>query len=97
MVVHVDDFAIASTHKELTHEVLEILRKRYTITTADSLESYLGIHFEYFPDGNVRFTQPARIQGLIRECNLEGVKSANVPMSSLFNDTDHWCLQITRR
>jgi hypothetical protein len=88
MVVHVDDFAIASTHKELTHEVLEILRKRYTITTADSLESYLGIHIEYFPDGNVRFTQPARIQGLMRECNLEGVKSANVPMSSLFNDTD---------
>jgi hypothetical protein len=72
MVVHVDDFAIASSHKESMDEVLEILRKRYTITTADSLESYLGIHIEYFSDGNVRFTQPARIQELVKECNLAG-------------------------
>jgi hypothetical protein len=85
MVVHVDDFAIASSHKESMDEVFEILRKRYTITTADSLESYLCIHIEYFSDGNVRFTQRARIQELVKECNLAGVKPASVPMSSLFN------------
>ena len=86
MVVHVDDFAIASTDQQLTDQVLELLRKRYTITTSSSLESYLGIHIEYLSGGNVRFSQPARIQELMKEYELVGVPSARVPMSSNFDD-----------
>jgi hypothetical protein len=88
MVVHVDDFAIASSHQELTDEVLAILKSRYTITISDSLESYIGIHIEYLPNGNVRFSQPARIEELLKEYELENVKAPSVPMRSSFNDKE---------
>jgi hypothetical protein len=48
-------------------ELLTILRTRYTMTTSDSLEYDLGIHGEYLSNGNVRFTQPAKIEELMRE------------------------------
>jgi len=88
MVVHVDDFAIAASHPELTEEVLRILQLRYTITISDTLESYIGIHIEYLPEGNVRFSQPARIEELLKEYNLEKVPPPRVPMVSSFNDKE---------
>jgi hypothetical protein len=86
LVVHVDDFAIASSDPEYTTELLDILRLRYEITVDSSLESFLGLHIEYLQDGSVRFTQPRRIQELLVEYNLLDVTPPTVPMSTLFDD-----------
>jgi hypothetical protein len=85
-VVHVDDFAIASSHQEMTDELLRVMQLQYTITPFDTLESFLGIHIVYRPDGSVVFTQPRRIQELVDKYNLSTAPSVQVPMSSLFSD-----------
>lgn len=86
LVVHVDDFAIASSDPTLTSALLDILRLRYEITVEDSLESFLGLHIAYLSDGSVLFTQPRRIHELLVEYNLLDVPPPTVPMSTLFDD-----------
>lgn len=88
MVVHVDDFAIASSSPILTTELLNVLRERYTFTVSDSLESYLGIHITYHDNGSVLFTQPKRVDELIAEYHLNAAPFPTIPMASTFNDSE---------
>lgn len=88
MIVHVDDFAIASSQPSYTEELLTILRQKYTLTVAESLESFLGLHIDYLPDGSVTFTQPKRIEELISEYHCANVPYPTVPMASTFNDAE---------
>jgi hypothetical protein len=86
MVVHVDDFAIATSTPELADEVFGILRKRYEITTKSAMDSFLGIYFDYLPDGRIRISQPVKIDELIQEHGLPKGVYPSVPMDSKFND-----------
>lgn len=88
--VHVDDFACASSSPYMTNRLLQVLRTRYTITTDDSLESYLGINIHYNPDGSMTLTQPRRVNELIELYSPEyaHMLPPSVPMSSTFNDAD---------
>jgi hypothetical protein len=86
--VHVDDFACASSSTYMTNRLLQVLRTRYTITTDNSLESYLGINIHYNPDGSMTLTQPRRIHELIEAYGpeFEHMPPPSIPMSSTFND-----------
>jgi hypothetical protein len=86
MVVHVDDFAIATSTPELADEVFGILRKRYEITTKPAMDSFLGISFDYLPDGRIRISQPVKIDELTQEHGLPKGAYPSVPMDSKFND-----------
>mmetsp|Transcript_511 Transcript_511/g.908 ORF Transcript_511/g.908 Transcript_511/m.908 type:complete len:117 (-) Transcript_511:219-569(-) len=88
MVVHVDDFAVASTDQELIDDLLRTLRVRYALKVSESLETFLGIHIEHLPDGTMCLTQPKQIDELVKEYGLQKLKYANVPMSSKFSDED---------
>ena len=86
MVVHVDDFAVASTHQAMTDDLFATLRLRYTITSSETLETFLGIHIVYASDGTVIFTQPRRIEELVAKYDLANTRCPQVPMCSSFND-----------
>ena len=86
VVVHVDDFVLASTNKALQAELLSILRSRYTITTQSSVEDFIGLHIEHNIDESMLLSQPHQIEMIARDYKLTNVPCPQVPMSSLFND-----------
>ena len=86
IVVHVDDFVIASSDKKLTRDLLVLMRSRYQITVQASVEDYIGLNIEHMDDGSILLTQPHQIEMIARDYNLTTVKPPVVPMSSLFND-----------
>ena len=86
VVVHVDDFIIASSTKKLTRELLVILKSRYEIKQTSSLEDFLGINIAYLDNGSILLSQPHKIAQIAKDYNLLGVAPPRVPMSSSFND-----------
>jgi hypothetical protein len=87
LVVHVDDFAIAASTEEIKTEFLSLIRKRYKVKECQSsVQSFLDIHIDYFNDGSVLFSQPARIADIVRTYNLSNTKPPIVPMCSTFNN-----------
>jgi hypothetical protein len=86
IIVHVDDFIIASSNKKLTRELLVIMKSRYQITIQDSVEDFIGLHIAHLDDGSILLSQPHQIKMLAGDYNLLSVASPQVPMSSLFND-----------
>ena len=88
LVIHVDDFAIASSDQAMTDDLIATLKKRYVNTVSTSLDSFLGNNMTYLDDGSVLFIQPRYINELMVEYSLKNVSPPRVPMSSLFND-DH--------
>ncbi len=85
-VVHVDDFAIAGDSTETVDEFVSMLQTKYTLQRNVNVESFLGINIRRKRDGSFIFSQPTRIDNLMKEYNLEGISSPTVPMSSLFKD-----------
>lgn len=86
--VHVDDFACASSSPYMTNHLLAVLRTRYTITTEESLEAYLGINIQYRSDGSMILTQPRRIDELVAHYGPEftHMRAPSIPMSTTFDD-----------
>jgi hypothetical protein len=55
LVLHVADFAVASSANALIDQLLVTLKKRYNLVVETNLESYLGIHIQYNKDGSCLF------------------------------------------
>jgi hypothetical protein len=85
-VVHVDDFAIAGDSMDTVDDFVSMLQRKYTLQRNVNVESFLGINITKTNDGSVIFSQPGRIDNLMKEYNLEGIAPPSVPMSSLFKD-----------
>jgi hypothetical protein len=85
-VVHVDDFAIAASTIAMKNKLLAIIAKRYKFKECSTVESFLGVHVEYFSDGSVLFSQPGRIDDILRTYELLEVTPPSVPMIATFND-----------
>jgi hypothetical protein len=81
VVVYVDDIMLAATDQELIDELRQQLQKEYTLTEAPSLESFIGIHMKYNPNGSMSF-----IVQLLEEHGMLDSIVAKTPMSYLFND-----------
>ena len=80
--IHVDDTFVAATSEELLQELEDVIRKQYTITVKRDVESYLGVKFEHFSNGDVKLTQPKLLNALLEEYEDELEKHrARVPMS----------------
>ena len=86
--IHVDDFAVAATHQELIDDLCTSLKKKYTITESDNLESFLGIHIKR--DGpHLYLSQPGHIQKMAIEANIQdSAREVTTPMSSDFCDRE---------
>ncbi len=86
--IHVDDFAIASSHQHLIKELCDKLKTKYIISESDNLESFLGIHIVK-ENNKIYLSQPGHIDKIIKEARLtENMKDINTPMKVDFNDKD---------
>ena len=65
--VHVDDTFTAATSTELLHEFERVVKSQFKITVKSDVDLYLGIHFDYLPNGDVKITQPKLLQSLLEE------------------------------
>ena len=43
------------------------MKSQFKITVKSDVDLYLGIHFDYLPNGDVKITQPKLLQGLLEE------------------------------
>lgn len=69
--IHVDDTFVASTHDYLIDELEACIKDKFTVTVTNDVETYLGIHFERLPNGDVKLTQPRLLQSLLDEYEVE--------------------------
>ena len=59
-----------------------VVKSQFKITVKSDVDLYLGIHFDYLPNGDVNITQPKRLQGLLEEYKDELVNNrARFPIS----------------
>ena len=65
--VHVDDTFTAATSIWLLDEFETTVKSQFKITVKSDIDLYLGIHFDYLPNGDVKITQPKLLQGLLEE------------------------------
>jgi hypothetical protein len=86
--IHVDDFAIASTHPQYADELISLLRKRYIVTQSDTLETFLGIHIES-ANSSLYLSQPGLINKIISESNLGDASPKSTPMVSNYDEQLH--------
>ena len=86
--VHVDDFAIAATSQELIDSFMVMMKTKYKIKVINELKGFLGMRIDYLTDGSIVLTQPAKIQEMLDEYNLQFFAGSlpTVPMSSTFSD-----------
>ena len=54
--VHVDDTSVAATTTDLLDEFETVVKSQFKITVKSDVELYLGIHFDYLPNGDVMIT-----------------------------------------
>ena len=86
--IHVDDFAIVSSHPALIQELCDHLKTRYTITESDNLESFLGIHIVQH-DSRLYLSQPGHIAKCAHEAGVTPTtKPSYIPMPPTFNDSE---------
>jgi hypothetical protein len=87
--IHVDDFAIASSHQDLIDELIQCLHKKpYQLTESDNLESFLGIHIVREGDC-LHLSQPGHITKMIEAAKIDHItKPTHIPMHQSFNDAD---------
>jgi hypothetical protein len=83
--IHVDDFAIASSHQHLIEQLkMDLKDNKYIITESDSLETFLGVHIHSQRSG-IYLSQPGHLDKIF-ECAKLSDKGADTPMSAEFND-----------
>ena len=82
--IHVDDTFVAATSKKLLDELETVIKRQYKVTVKTQVDSYLGVHFQYLPNGDVKITQPQLLQGLLEEYKEELEKHrAREPMAPM--------------
>ena len=58
------------------------MKSQFKITVKSDVDLYLGIHFDYLPNGDVKITQPKLLQGLLEEYKDElAMHRARVPIT----------------
>ena len=63
-----DDTFTAATSIWLLDEFETTVKSQFKITLKRDVDLYLGIHFDYLPNGgDVKITQPKLLQGLLEE------------------------------
>ena len=65
--IHVDDTFVAATNEEQLRALETLIQSQFKITINYDVATYLGIHFEYLPNGDVKLTQPKLLNSLFDE------------------------------
>jgi Reverse transcriptase (RNA-dependent DNA polymerase) len=69
--IHVDDTYLCASDKAGISEFLSVVRSRYEVTTKDTIENYIGVHYEYLEDGSLKLTQPKILKDLFIKHNIK--------------------------
>ncbi len=69
--IHVDDTFVAASSDELLQSLEDVIRSQYNITVKRDVDTYLGVHFDFLPNGDVKLTQPKLLKSLFEEFSEE--------------------------
>ena len=69
--IHVDDTFVSSTSVQLIDDLELAIKSQFKVTVNMEVESYLGIHFDYLSNGDVKITQPLLLNSLLDEYSEE--------------------------
>jgi len=83
ILLHVDDFAVATTNQELIDDLKLLLESTYVIEEDPGLTKYIGFQIVTNPDRSMTVSQPGLIDSLISKYGI--VTTAKTPMSSTFS------------
>jgi hypothetical protein len=77
--IHVDDTYLCSSTKEGIDDFLRVVRTRYKITTKDTIENYIGVHYKKLEDGSIKLTQPKILNDLFIKYDIVNKPSVKTP------------------
>ena len=69
--IHVDDSFVAATNRNLINSLEKVIQSQFKITIKHDVADYLGVHFTYLPNGDVKITQPKLLNSLFEEFSEE--------------------------
>ena len=89
-VIHVDDFAIASSDPTLTKSLVDHLQTKYTIEESTFLEHFSGTHVHYSYENGIKFmnlSQPRQLQKIFNNFGItdDTIKAPTTPMQTTFD------------
>ena len=85
VVVHVDDFMVASTDDAWKNDFIEAMGKRFTINVLGKFNHCLGVGAEWKGDTMVTLTQTAMVDKLIQHYGMTDATVAPTPMELGFH------------
>ena len=65
--IHEDDTFVAASSEELLQSLENTIRAQYRITVKHDVDTYLGVHFDFLPNGDVKLTHPKLLKSLFEE------------------------------
>lgn len=87
-VVHVDDFALASSSPSMIQDFVTAMETEYVVTVTQDVEHFLGLHITEWPDGSRLLSQPGLLKKLFeKHPHIAALqKFPSVPMATSFCD-----------
>ena len=89
LVVHVDDFAVASTHHSIIDTFIKDLEKEYVVSVSDEVKHFLGLHVQQLPNHEgIVLSQPGLLKKLFERYDhiTKLTRFPTVPMASTYSD-----------
>ncbi|XP_051163516.1 uncharacterized protein LOC127282958 [Leptopilina boulardi] len=80
VIIHVDDFLIASKSIEKINETAEFLKGKFQLLDLGFLHCYLGIEVRRNSDGIYCIKQSQYIDNILKRFGLEDAKISNIPL-----------------
>ena len=83
--MYIDDCILFSPNNSLIDETIEKLRDaKFNIEDQGTVNDFLGIKVERFPDGTIRLTQPNLIESILQDLGLQNTeKGRETPALSM--------------
>jgi Reverse transcriptase (RNA-dependent DNA polymerase) len=71
LVIYTDDTIVTGPDKSEIDNVIQQISNKFTITTSDGIDDFLGVNIKYDNDQNgIQFTQPQLIKSIIQDLGL---------------------------
>jgi hypothetical protein len=79
--IHVDDTFVCASKHDMLSQFVERVETRYAVTKKESVENYVGVHYEKMDDGSVKLTQPKILDDLFVKHSITDRPSVKTPGS----------------
>ena len=76
---HVDDTYVCASSRKLIDQFIAVVKTQYEVTVKDSVENYVGVHYEKLSDGSLKKTQPKLLNDLFTQYDIQNKPSVKTP------------------